>query len=61
MLTIGIEIFVIGVILAGIATANFKARAFTNKPAWGGITLPFGITGFIALVVGLIMIVLTRS
>lgn len=56
MLNIGIGIFVVGFILAGLATISFKVRAFANKPAWGGITLPFGLIGFIALIIGAIMI-----
>lgn len=59
MLNIGIGIFVVGFILAGLATISFKIRAFANKPAWGGITLPVGLLGFFALIIGVIMIVVT--
>lgn len=61
MLNAGIVFFVIGVILAGIATISFKIRAIANKRAWGGITVPFGIFGAIALVIGVILIVITRN
>lgn len=60
LLNIGIGIFAIGFIFAGIATISFKIRAIANKTAWGGITIPFGIIGFIALVLGTVMVAGTR-
>lgn len=61
MLNIGIVIFAIGFIFAGIATISFRIRAIANKPAWGGVTLPLGIIGFISLVIGVILIAITRA
>jgi hypothetical protein len=61
MLNIGIVIFAIGFIFAGIATISFRIRAIANKPAWGGVTLPFGIIGLVGLVIGVILIAITRA
>ncbi|GEO67741.1 hypothetical protein [Levilactobacillus spicheri] len=55
---IGIGFFIVGFILVSLATISFKLRAITNKPAWGGITLPSGLIGGIALVIGVIIIAL---
>lgn len=55
---IGIGFFIVGFILVSLATISFKLRAITNKPAWGGITLPSELIGGIALVIGVIIIAL---
>jgi hypothetical protein len=61
MTNIGIIIFVIGIVLAGIATISFRIRAIANKSAWGGLTLPCGLAGVLALIIGLILIVMNRQ
>ena len=60
-LDFGIVIFAFGFVFAGLATISFKIRAIANKPAWGGITLPFGVIGFIALAIGVIIIAANRG
>ncbi len=36
-----------GIVIMSLARINFKIRAFANKPAWGGFTLPLILIGFI--------------
>lgn len=60
MRQIGIIFFVIGFVLLGVATLTFKLRALANKPAWGGLTLPSGLIGGTALVIGIALIGLTQ-
>ncbi|WP_318766424.1 hypothetical protein [Lactiplantibacillus carotarum] len=61
MINIGIGLFGIGMILSGLATISFKIRALANKAAWGGITIPAGTVGLIALVIGLMIIIMNRG
>ncbi|MFD1230363.1 hypothetical protein ACFQ2P_04800 [Levilactobacillus namurensis] len=60
MLQLGIVIFAVGFVLTGLATVTFKLRALANKPAWGGLTVPSGIVGVVALIIGVGLIGLTR-
>ena len=56
-------IFMIGCLLVGLGVINllisdwsFGWRAFTNKKAWGGKTVPTLIRGIILLIIGGLMI-----
>ncbi|MCY6959811.1 hypothetical protein OW729_14415 [Clostridium sp. ZC22-4] len=53
---ISIGILFIGFLFLGMSGFSFKWRAFTNKPAWNGNTLPFLVIGSIFSVTGLILV-----
>ncbi|MBJ8105588.1 MULTISPECIES: hypothetical protein [Bacillus cereus group] len=44
-----------GIVIMSLARINFRIRAFVNKPAWGGFTLPLVLIGFISFCAGMIL------
>ncbi|TEA85653.1 hypothetical protein PBMB05447_03170 [Bacillus thuringiensis F14-1] len=44
-----------GIVIMSLARINFKIRAFANKPAWGGFTLPLILIGFILFCIGMFL------
>ena len=40
MTDVTIILSIAGIVIMSLARINFKIRAFANKPAWGGFTLP---------------------
>lgn len=40
----------------GMSKLSFKWRAFTNKPAWNGATIPFLMIGIVFFIIGLILV-----
>ncbi|KAJ51710.1 amino acid transporter [Clostridium tetanomorphum] len=45
-----------GFLLMGISNASYRWRAFRNKPAWNGSTLPLLIIGLLLSIIGLILV-----
>lgn len=51
-----IAVLFIGFFFLGLSGGVYEWRAFTNKPAWNGLTRPFLYIGLIFFVLGLILI-----
>ncbi|ACA56234.1 hypothetical protein ACLD43_11135 [Clostridium botulinum] len=51
-----IIILFIGFFFMGMSKLSFKWRAFTNKPAWNGATIPFLMIGLVFFIIGLILV-----
>lgn len=51
-----IIILFIGFFFMGMSNLSFKWRAFTNKPAWNGATIPFLMIGLVFFIIGLILV-----
>lgn len=46
-----IIILFIGFFFMGMSKLSFKWRAFTNKPAWNGATIPFLMIGLVFFII----------
>lgn len=46
----------IGFLFLGLSGASFRWRAFTNKPAWDGLTKPLLVIGLIIFLIGLALV-----
>lgn len=55
-LSISLVILFIGFIFLGLSGISFRWRAFTNKPAWNGLTKPFLLIGLLTFIIGLILV-----
>lgn len=55
-MNIAIIFFALAFIALAISGATFVFRAFTNQKAWNGMVAPMAVTGFILLVIALILI-----
>lgn len=56
MLNFSLILFFIGVFFIGLSGASYRWRAFTNKKAWDGITIPSGIIGIVIFLISLVFI-----
>lgn len=49
-------LLLIGMFLMGLGKISYRWRAFRNKPAWNGNTLPLFIIGLVLSVIGAILV-----
>ncbi|MDR2162963.1 MAG: hypothetical protein LBO70_03355 [Clostridiales Family XIII bacterium] len=49
----------IGILFLALASISFYFRAYTNKRAWHGKTIPFTVVGLIFLIPGAVMLYIT--
>ncbi len=53
---VSIGILFIGFLFLGLSGSIYRWRAFRNKPAWNGNTIPFLIIGSVFFIIGLILV-----
>lgn len=53
---ISVGVLFIGFISLCIGSSIFKWRAFTNKPAWNGGTIPFIVLGSMFSILGILLV-----
>ncbi|MBW4827440.1 MAG: hypothetical protein KZY61_07345 [Clostridiaceae bacterium] len=51
-----IGILLIGFLFLGLGNMSYRFRAFRNKQAWNGKTLPFLVIGVIFFITGIILV-----
>lgn len=56
LLLFSIGILLIGFLFIGLGGISYRWRAFGNKPAWNGNTLPLLGIGLIFFVIGVILV-----
>lgn len=55
---VSMVVLFVGAVFLSLSGISYRWRAFTNKRAWDGLTLPFLKIGILVFAIGLIMVYL---